>query len=402
MQPREPGTAPLGQLLVDRGVLTSTQLYQISLEQRVTGKPLGEIIMERGLASPDALKNASDGSAYAPIDSDLDSEVHPQVPDERALPDEMPRGLRERAARRLDNYLAATAAELDERGETLEQRSRALEEKAEQLTAAESQLERRARRLRDLDIEDANASNRIDHLLKVVAGREAQIEEIGRERDRALKELGQAGEQIAAREAEAAQRGQLLSEKDEQAAALVGELEAARAELDSASNELERTVARSEATLAVAQDQLRDLQTENAGLKASCREAEALLLELQRNQTNQAAELAHAHQLLDERSHRTSELQRALADARATLVVTQQELRELHARTPEQALSEPTHLLHVPGTGCYALVERPGPPPDVGERIAQDKDGEGRFVVTRVGASPLPDDERTCAYLQPE
>src|SRR5262249_1258850 len=159
----------------------------------------------------------------------------------------------------------------------------------------------------------------IDHLLQVVAAREAQIEEIGQERDRARKELAQAREQLAAKDAEAAQRTQLLSEKDGQAAALVRELEVARAELDSASNELERSVARSEATLTLAQDQLRDLQTENAALKASCREAEAVLLELQQNQKTQAAELAHAHQLLDERSHRTSELEQALADARATL-----------------------------------------------------------------------------------
>jgi hypothetical protein len=308
---------------VDRGVLTSTQLYQVSLEQRVTGKPLGVIIMERGLASPDVLEDVSDsGSDEVPIPSPLNVEEAAQTSEER------PRGLRERAARRLDVYLAATAAELDERGETLEQRSK---------------------RLHQLGIEDANATQRMDQLLQVVAGRDAQVEEIAHERDRARKELALAREQLAA--------------KGEQAA-------------------------RAEATFTAAEDQLRDLEAENAALKASCREAEAVLVGLQQSQRTQAEELAHARRLLDERSQRMSELERALADARATVA--------------QQVLSQSTHLLHVPGSGCYALVERPGPPPKVGERISQDRDGDSRFVVTRLGTSPLPHDERTCAYVQPE
>jgi len=344
MKPRDPGTPPLGQLLVDRGVLTSTQLYQVSLEQRVTGKPLGVIIMERGLASPDVLEDASDSSSdEVPIPSPL------SVEEAAPTPEEGPRGLRERAARRLDAYLAATAAELDERGETLGRRSLELDAQAERLTAAESELEQRSRRLHQLGIEDANATQRMDQLLQVVAGRDAQVEEIAQERDRARKELALAREQLAA--------------KGEQAA-------------------------RAEATFTAAEDQLRDLEAENAALKASCREAEAVLVGLQQSQRTQAEELAHARRLLDERSQRMSELERALADARATVA--------------QQVLSQSTHLLHVPGSGCYALVERPGPPPKVGERISQDRDGDSRFVVTRLGTSPLPHDERACAYVQPE
>jgi hypothetical protein len=344
MKPRDPGTPPLGQLLVDRGVLTSTQLYQVSLEQRVTGKPLGLIMMERGLASPDVLEDASYSSSDdMPIDSPLSTEEAATVEDER------PRGLRERAARRLDAYLAATAAELDERGGTLGQRSLELDAQAERLAAAESELEQRARRLRDLGIEDANGPERMDQLLQVVAGRDAQVEEIAQEGDRVRKELALAREQLAAKEAEAARAG---------------------------------------ATLTVAEDRLRELQAENAALKASCREAEAVLIGLQQTQRTQAEELAHARRLLDERSQRVSELEGALADARATVA--------------KRELSQSTHLLHVPGSGCYALVERPGPPPKVGERISQDRDADGRFVVTRLGASPLAHDERTCAYVQPE
>jgi hypothetical protein len=61
-----------------------------------------------------------------------------------------------------------------------------------------------------------------------------------------------------------------------------------------------------------------------------------------------------------------------------------------------------THLLLVPGGGCYALIERPGPPPNVGAPIADVDHQDGRrFVVTQIGESPLPLDQRACAYLQP-
>jgi hypothetical protein len=46
----------------------------------------------------------------------------------------------------------------------------------------------------------------------------------------------------------------------------------------------------------------------------------------------------------------------------------------------------------------YEFHEREGDPPAVGAEV---EEGNLRFVVTKVAASPLPDDERRCAYLQP-
>jgi DNA repair exonuclease SbcCD ATPase subunit len=321
MQSRQPGTPPLGQLLVDRGVLTSTQLYQISLEQRITGKPLREIIIERGLASSELLENTSDGSTEAPDDPTPGSEAPAESQEDR------PRGLRARAARRLDEYLAAAAAELDERGEMLERRSLALEQEAERLASAESALDERARRLGRLDIHDEDASSRIDHLIRVVAGRDAQIEDLTKERDQARDELAHTQEKLASSETEGASRERLLTARLEQ--------ETARQ-----ADELARMRAQSEAALTSAREQLRELEAENAALKAAAAIAERPL--------------------------------------------------------------QTSHLLRVPGSGCYALVERPGPPPVVGETISQGSDDERRFVVTRVSESPLPLDERTCAYLRPE
>ena len=43
----------------------------------------------------------------------------------------------------------------------------------------------------------------------------------------------------------------------------------------------------------------------------------------------------------------------------------------------------------------YELRERRGEPPAVGAEI---EEGETRLRVTKIGASPLPGDQRLCAY----
>ena len=45
----------------------------------------------------------------------------------------------------------------------------------------------------------------------------------------------------------------------------------------------------------------------------------------------------------------------------------------------------------------YQLREREGDPPAVGEEVEEDGT---RLRVFKVGASPLPGDDRPCAFLQ--
>lgn len=59
----------------------------------------------------------------------------------------------------------------------------------------------------------------------------------------------------------------------------------------------------------------------------------------------------------------------------------------------EEEADTQTHLLFLPAEEGYQLVERPGQPPPAGSRV----DG---LLVGRVGPSPLPLDERRCAYLE--
>jgi hypothetical protein len=55
------------------------------------------------------------------------------------------------------------------------------------------------------------------------------------------------------------------------------------------------------------------------------------------------------------------------------------------------------YLLFVSKPTGYELRERDGELPQVGTVLEEE---EGRMMVTRIGPSPLPGDDRRCAYLQ--
>jgi hypothetical protein len=55
------------------------------------------------------------------------------------------------------------------------------------------------------------------------------------------------------------------------------------------------------------------------------------------------------------------------------------------------------HLLFVTKPTGYELVERDGDPPTPGEAVEVE---DVSYTVTKVGPSPLPQDGRSCAYLQ--
>ena len=60
--------------------------------------------------------------------------------------------------------------------------------------------------------------------------------------------------------------------------------------------------------------------------------------------------------------------------------------------------AERKYLLFVSKPSGYELVEREGEPPSPGTEVELEEGG--RFTVSKLGPSPLPDDERACAYLQ--
>jgi hypothetical protein len=62
-------------------------------------------------------------------------------------------------------------------------------------------------------------------------------------------------------------------------------------------------------------------------------------------------------------------------------------------------MDEGKHLLFVSKPSGYELVERDGEAPEPGSEVEVGDDGL-RFTVSKIGPSPLPQDDRSCAYLQ--
>ena len=58
------------------------------------------------------------------------------------------------------------------------------------------------------------------------------------------------------------------------------------------------------------------------------------------------------------------------------------------------------HLLFISTSRGYALVEQEGPPPPLGRGVELPEQAVS-FFVAKLGRSPLPNDPRICAYLEP-
>lgn len=56
------------------------------------------------------------------------------------------------------------------------------------------------------------------------------------------------------------------------------------------------------------------------------------------------------------------------------------------------------HLLFLSKPSGYELLERDGDPPEPGADV--DVEDGLRYTVIKLAPSPLPQDDRTCAYLQ--
>ena len=66
-------------------------------------------------------------------------------------------------------------------------------------------------------------------------------------------------------------------------------------------------------------------------------------------------------------------------------------------RIGERTYDPDRHVVFVPVEGVSRLADMSGPTPEVG--AYEDIDGV-RFLVTRIGRSPLPADTRRCAFLE--
>ena len=133
------------------------------------------------------------------------------------------------------------------------------------------------------------------------------------------------------------------------------------------------------------------------------REVAALREEAEQRQHEPAADEARIRSL-------EAEAQAAIAGRDGLISQLQREVAALGERA-EQRQHEPAaekateeaavgraHLLFVPSSSGYALIEFPGPDPPSGTVL--DVDGVG-YVVRRVGASPFPGSRLRCVFVEP-
>jgi chromosome segregation ATPase len=393
----------LGQLLIERGVLTPAQLERVLAAQKHNDKPLSELIFEHGLAERHMIEAAladhslSQESNVIAFDSaargwsglpeedaewrrrlfDLAGSSDAKPPAESSRKPPKPRGFKRKLARNLEAYLARTAAELDERGEALQRRSIALAEELEQVSTAEAAVEERARRLRELDLASGELASRIDELLGLIGERDARLEALTNQQDDLGKrlELAQAG--ITQAEAVVAEREEQLLSREERIAQLLQEVEAS----DTSRRLAERNLAEREETMTRLQtaneaqltnlaevrdslagalaeraqrdDQLRSSESTRAAVaeeleRTSARlrtaeqnvaEREERLAKLEAANAAPLDELGEVRGVLDERITRIAELEQELEQTGSQLLDARRKVQQLQSENSELASS---------------------------------------------------------------
>lgn len=276
-----------------------------------------------------------------------------------------------RIRHRLKSLFAASDHE-EVAGALIDDRSREIEERAEQLQATIADIERRETRTGRL-------RSAVEEMLRHGS---AELDERHAELAALSLDLRSRDEKLRARERDIAVRMQE-----------VGAVELRRAAVE----RREAAAAEREATLERATGELKNCEVEVAA-------AEVRLGELDQEITQRQHTLAASQTSVIERERRLRdnevELDRReaeLADRERCAATTISSRHRLRSGAAAVASAPNDHVLYLAGDG-YRLVERDGNAPSVAALV--DVDGR-RFVVHRVGSSPFPDDHRACAYLEP-
>ena len=146
------------------------------------------------------------------------------------------------------------------------------------------------------------------------------------------------------------------------------------------------------AELTVRQAELEEEQVRVAAAEAAVAERAARLAELGIAEGEHAAVVDRLLTLLEKRDALITELSKEPEPAPEPAPAPVAMLMP----APEPPAS--AHLLFVPTGKRYVLVDREGPAPSPGIEVTLD--GGRRFLVTKLASSPLPADERRCAYLE--
>ena len=183
------------------------------------------------------------------------------------------------------------------------------------------------------------------------------------------------------------------------AAARIAELEA---EVQARSSEAQAHEAEVARVTAAAVAHIAELEAE---VQARSSEAQAHEAEVARVTAAAAARIAELEAELQAALAGRKELETALRLGVARVSQLERELQESceqveqgqGEQAPEEATAGRAHLLFVPESSGYALIEFEGPDPPSGTLL--DVDGVG-YVVRRVGASPFPAGRLRCVFLE--
>ncbi len=290
-------------------------------------------------------------------------------------------------AERHGQQLAQKVEEAERRAQELEQKAHAAGVRSEQLGQSAEQAEQNAEQA------EQNAEQ-LARQAEEFKQRSAELEQKLEQAEPRFAELG--------RELEAAQAHAAGLEEQREAERMAGVqalsgLEQALAELASRHEVLQQQ--RAEEREVLEEFERVRVEVDHRGACIASLESELEALRGKENEQRDAAAALAAHErelaVLGERIDATEERLRrereAHADTRRLLAVALEQLAS------GAGAAEPTgHLLFVPRAEGYDLIELDGPAPAPGVEIEH---AETRFVVSKLGRSPLPLDRRPCAYL---
>jgi hypothetical protein len=291
--------------------------------------------------------------------------------------------------------IGALTAQVDEQRSGAVESQRLLEEARTEVNALKGTVA-------ELHSELDRARTEGGESLAAVAALTAQLDEKRVSGDELARRLDEARADSAAFEATIAELREELSSREKNARKSERKLGELRAELAAGEEARSREAAARVAT----ETKLAQLQSDALTLSRDLDETRAAHVAARRETgrlESRCAELEPLEALLAQANADVAARTESLAELASALEATQAELQavqtELAERPEQPPVEEPaaTHVVFLPSAKGYALAELPGPTPDPG---AYEDVDEVRFVVSRIGPSPLPADRRRCAYLE--
>ena len=152
------------------------------------------------------------------------------------------------------------------------------------------------------------------------------------------------------------------------------------------------------AELTARQAELQEEQVRVAAAEAAVAERAARLAELGIAEGEHAAVVDRLLTLLEKRDALITELSKEPEPAPEPAEPEHAPPAPIAMLMPAPEPAASAHLLFVPTGTRYLLEDREGPAPSPGTEVTLE-DGR-RFRVTKLASSPLPADERRCAYLE--